>query len=92
MEVKNYLRRKLYEFRLTPKETAERSGVGVRFVREMLAGKPTLRMDKVNDVLRLFDATLGYENIPAARDEQDSSFADNATRTGFERRYFHRRR
>jgi len=71
------LRSKLYEFRLTPKETAERSGVGVRFVREMLAGKPTLRMDKVNDVLRLFDATLGYENIPAARDEQDSSFDDD---------------
>ncbi|MPM99723.1 hypothetical protein SDC9_146917 [bioreactor metagenome] len=64
MEVKYYLRRKMNEHNLTPKQTAELSGVGIRFVYEMLAGKPTLRMDKVNDVLRIFDAELGYEYLP----------------------------
>ena len=64
MEVKYYLRRKMNEFNLSPKRMAELSGVGVRFVYEMLAGKPTLRMDKVNDVLRIFDARLGFELLP----------------------------
>jgi len=33
--------------------------VGLRFVREMESGKPTLRMDKVNIVLELFGHCLG---------------------------------
>ena len=36
---------------------AEKAGVGLRFVRELEQGKQSLRMDKVNQVLRLF----GYE-------------------------------
>ena len=54
----------MYEHNMTPRQTAELAGVGLRFVYEMLAGKPTLRMDKVNDVLRIFDAELGYEYLP----------------------------
>ena len=64
MEAKHFLHRKMHEHHLTPKQIAELAGVGVRFVYEMLAGKPTLRMDKVNDVLRVFDAELGYEYLP----------------------------
>lgn len=64
MEVKYFLRKKMGEYHLTPRRTAEMAGVGLRFVYEMLAGKPTLRMDKVNDVLRLFEAELGYEYLP----------------------------
>ena len=45
--------------RLTQRDLADRAGVGLRFVREMESGKPTLRMDKVNIVLELFGHCLG---------------------------------
>lgn len=51
------LRRKA--LKLTQPELASKAGVGLRFLRELEAGKPTLRMDKVNDVLRLFGCELG---------------------------------
>lgn len=35
------------------------AGVGLRFVRELEQGKPTLRMDKINQVLNLFGYELG---------------------------------
>lgn len=44
---------------LTQLDLAEKSGVGLRFIREMEQGKTTLRMDKVNQVLRLFGFELG---------------------------------
>ncbi len=39
-------------------ELAEKAGVGLRFIRDLEQGKSTLRMDKVNDVLKLFGAEL----------------------------------
>ncbi len=42
---------------LTQPELAERAGVGLRFVRELEQGKPTVRLDKVTQVLNL----LGHE-------------------------------
>lgn len=50
-------RRKM--FNLTQVDLAEKSGVGLRFVRELKQGKPTLRLDKVNQVLALFGHELG---------------------------------
>ncbi len=50
-------RRKM--LRINQVELAEKSGVGLRFVRDMEQGKASLRMDKVNDVLRLFGHELG---------------------------------
>ena len=44
---------------LNQADLARRAGVGLRFIRELEQGKPTLRMDKVNQVLRLFGKTLG---------------------------------
>ena len=46
-------------FNLTQVDLAEKSGVGLRFVRELEQGKPTLRLDKVNQVLALFGHELG---------------------------------
>ena len=49
-------KRKLYN--LTQVELAERSGVGIRFVRELERGKATVQLDKVNQVLKLFGEEL----------------------------------
>lgn len=43
---------------LTQVDLSERAGVGLRFVRELEQGKPSLRLDKVNDVLALFGAEM----------------------------------
>jgi len=43
---------------LTQVDLADRAGVGLRFVRDLEQGKPTLRMDKVNQVLLLFGHVL----------------------------------
>jgi len=44
---------------MTQRNLADRAGVGIRFIRELEAGKPTLRMDKVNVVLDMFGHRLG---------------------------------
>ncbi len=41
---------------LTQEEFAIRSGLGLRFVRELEQGKETVRMDKVNVALGMFNA------------------------------------
>ena len=51
---------------LTQEEFALRSGLGLRFVRELEQGKETLRMDKVNQALSMFDA----ETVPERKDKQ----------------------
>ena len=48
---------------LTQQELAERSGVGVRFVRELEHGKATVQLDKVNKVLALFGEELAPKKI-----------------------------
>ena len=46
------------EYGLTQEDLALKSGVGLNFVRNLEQGKPTLRMDKVNQLLDLFNYTL----------------------------------
>ena len=45
---------------LTQEEFAMRSGLGLRFVRDLEQGKETCRMDKINQALKMF----GYELVP----------------------------
>ncbi|MGE4465250.1 type II toxin-antitoxin system Y4mF family antitoxin, partial [Sphaerochaeta sp.] len=45
---------------LTQEEFALRSGLGLRFVRELEQGKTTVRLDKVNQALAMF----GYQAVP----------------------------
>ena len=47
------------QFGLTQVDLAAKSGVGLRFVRELEQGKETLRLDKVNQVLLLFGQEIG---------------------------------
>lgn len=57
------------QLHLTQQEAAERAGVGLRFIRELEAGKKTLRMDKVNDLLFLFGLELGVVPLERESDE-----------------------
>ncbi|MBQ7980312.1 MAG: helix-turn-helix transcriptional regulator [Oscillospiraceae bacterium] len=50
---------------LTQEEFALRSGLGLRFVRELEQGKETVRMDKVNQALAMF----GMKAVPGRKDE-----------------------
>ena len=58
MRLEEYIRNKRKLHNLTQQELAERSGVGYRFIRELENGKPTVRMDKVNQVLSMFGEEL----------------------------------
>ncbi len=69
MHIGLYIKQKRAMFRLTQTELAERSGVGLRFIKELEAGKKTTRMDKVNDVLNLF----GEELIPGKKTIDEES-------------------
>ena len=58
MDIGEYIRSKRKLHSLNQVELAERSGVGVRFVRELERGKATVQLDKVNQVLSLFGEGL----------------------------------
>ena len=49
---------------MTQEEFAIRSGLGLRFVRELEQGKETVRLDKVNQALAMF----GKEAIPVEKE------------------------
>ena len=51
---------------MTQEEFAMRSGLGLRFVRELEQGKQTVRMDKVNTALGMFD----MQAVPGRKDGQ----------------------
>jgi y4mF family transcriptional regulator len=59
MKLKDFIKEKRRLVNLTQPDLAEKAGVGLRFIREMEQGKETLRMDKVNQVLKLFGYELG---------------------------------
>ena len=53
---------------MTQEELAQTAGVGLRFVRELEQGKASLRLDKVDQVLRLF----GYRTGPIRMERPDA--------------------
>jgi y4mF family transcriptional regulator len=54
-----FIKERRKQLKITQTELAERAGVGLRFVRELEQGKPSVQMDKVNQVLELFGSELG---------------------------------
>ena len=54
-----YVKMMRTRYNLTQMELSEKSGVGLRFVRELEQGKQTLRLDKVNQILNLFGDEVG---------------------------------
>ena len=59
-KIAKYVKRQRKQLGLTQEEFAMRSGLGLRFVRELEQGKETVRMDKVNQALAMF----GMEAVP----------------------------
>lgn len=66
----DFVRQKRKAYGLTQSDVAEKSGVGLRFVRELEQGKSTLRIDKVNQLLYLFNAHLTIGSLPKSEAEQ----------------------
>ncbi|MFT4022719.1 MAG: type II toxin-antitoxin system Y4mF family antitoxin [Flavihumibacter sp.] len=54
-----FIKEKRKQARLSQPALAAKAGVGLRFVRDLEQGKATLKMDKVNQVLKLFGHELG---------------------------------
>jgi y4mF family transcriptional regulator len=59
LSLNKFVRLKRKSLKMTQKEMSEKSGVGIRFIRELERGKKTLKMDKINQVLDLFGYELG---------------------------------
>jgi HTH-type transcriptional regulator/antitoxin HipB len=51
---------------LTQPQLALAAGVGVRFIVELEAGKPTLRLENILRVLHALGGTLSIDGLPAA--------------------------
>lgn len=64
--IAEYIKASRKSLGLTQEEFAIRSGLGLRFVRELEQGKETVRMDKVNAALAMF----GMEAVPGRKDEE----------------------
>ena len=54
-----YVKAMRKQYNLTQVELSEKSGVGLRLVRELEQGEQTLRLDKVNQILNLFGSEVG---------------------------------
>ena len=52
--IAEFVKKSRKEAGLTQEEFAMRSGLGLRFVRDLEQGKETVRMDKVNVALEMF--------------------------------------
>ena len=64
-KIAEFIKTNRKEAGLTQEEFAIRSGLGLRFVRELEQGKETGRMDKVNEALAMF----GMEAVPGRKDD-----------------------
>ncbi len=58
--IAEFIKQNRKQLGLTQKEFAMRSGLGLRFVRELEQGKETVRLDKVNQALAMF----GMKAVP----------------------------
>ena len=64
--IAEYIKENRKKAGLTQEEFAIRSGLGLRFVRELEQGKETVRMDKVNVALAMFN----IQAVPGRRENK----------------------
>ncbi|HQW96612.1 MAG: helix-turn-helix transcriptional regulator [Bacteroidetes bacterium] len=67
MVLSGFVKEKRKQAGLSQPELAEKAGVGLRFIRDLEQGKPSLRLDKVNQVLKLFGHIM--EPVPMDRNK-----------------------
>ena len=67
-KISDFVKKERKKAGLTQEEFALRSGLGLRFVRELEQGKETVRLDKVNQALGMF----GMEAVPGKTSREDS--------------------
>lgn len=56
------------QYNLTQVDLSEKSGVGLRFVRELEQGKQTIRLDKASQIQNLFGYEIGA--VPINKNEE----------------------
>ncbi|MBL8022766.1 MAG: helix-turn-helix transcriptional regulator [Elusimicrobia bacterium] len=61
--ISEFVKKERKESRLTQIDLAKKAGVGLRFLRDLEQGKPSLRMDTTNKVLVLFGKCLGPTDL-----------------------------
>ncbi|MEG0034563.1 MAG: type II toxin-antitoxin system Y4mF family antitoxin [Bacilli bacterium] len=66
-EIAEFIKKNRRKAGLTQEEFALRSGLGLRFVRELEQGKETVRMDKVNQALAMF----GMHAVPGIKEKSE---------------------
>ena len=87
--IAEFVKQKRKEAGLTQEEFAMRSGLGLRFVRELEQGKETVRMDKVNQALSMF----GMKAVPGRKtDVKDAEWIADLVRHGLVKASFVPRR
>lgn len=64
-KIAEYIKKQRKEAELTQERFAIRSGLGLRFIRELEQGKKTVRLDKVNVALSVFD----MEAVPGKKEK-----------------------
>lgn len=57
--ISDFIKKKRKQASLTQQELAEKAGVGLRFIRELENNKTSVRVEKVDQVLKLFGYQLG---------------------------------
>ncbi|MGE4342317.1 MAG: helix-turn-helix domain-containing protein [Bacilli bacterium] len=64
-KIAEYIKKQRKLAGLTQEQFAIRSGLGLRFIRELEQGKETVRLDKVNVALSMFD----MEAVPGKKEK-----------------------
>lgn len=57
--IAEFVKKSIKEAGLTQEEFAMRSSLGLRFIRDLEQGKPTVRMNKANVALEMFGMEAG---------------------------------
>lgn len=81
MMLSKFIKEKRKSAGLTQDDLAKKAGVGLRFVRELEQGKETLRMDTVNQVLKLFGSELGPVQLDLNHIHEQANASDETDAT-----------
>lgn len=69
MRISDFIKAKRAELALTQPQMALQAGVGLRFLRELERGKPSVQLDKVNQVLKIFGVEVGVVAVAGSAQE-----------------------